>query len=284
MKELLEKLARRDPASHKGSFGRLALWAGSEKMSGCLLLAALGALRSGVGILECVSVPRALDPLRTGAPEAVTTPLTGSPASDTGTLLLRARAASALALGPGLASGDTRGSSGAELRAAIGALSDETACPVVLDADALTAVGTDTRLLAGFAGRAVLTPHPGELARLTGSDAQTIMSDREGACRDFARKCGCTVLLKGHATVISDGERVEINTTGNPFMARGGSGDVLTGVIGSLLAQGFKPFDAARLGAFLHGGAGDLARDELGLSMLPSDIPPRLGRFLKSSL
>lgn len=284
MKRLLEKLARRDPASHKGSFGRLVLWAGSERMSGCLLLAALGALRSGVGILECVSVTPALEPLRACAPEALITPLTGSLASDLMTVLARSGRAGAIALGPGLASGETRGADGTALKEAIGVLSRETVCPAVLDADALTSVGTDTEILEGFAGRAVLTPHTGELAKLTGLPAEKIELDREKACREFAEKCGCTVLLKGHGTVISDGRRSALNTTGNPFMARGGSGDVLTGIIGSLLAQGFGPFDAARLGAFLHGGAGDLARDELGLAMLPSDIPPRIGRFLNSRL
>ncbi len=282
MKELLEKLVRRDPASHKGDFGRLALWAGSEKMTGCLTLAAQGALRSGAGILECLAVPEALFSLRISSPEAVTTPLVGSFAENLSIIIKRAAKASALALGPGLASGETDGEKGAALREAIAVLGEETSCPAVLDADALTAIGTHPELLSGFAGRAVLTPHPGELARLTGLSAGEIELDRERACREYAKKCGCTVLLKGYGTVISDGRKSSLNPTGNPFMARGGSGDVLTGIIGSLLAQGFSPYDAARVGAYVHGGAGDTARNDLGLAMLPSDIPPRIGRFIAS--
>lgn len=278
--DLVRRLADRAPDSHKGSFGRLVIYAGSENMTGCLVLAVQGALRSGAGLVEAASVKPALDVLKICAPEAVCTPLTGDLSADAGMLLKRLGAASAFAAGPGLCAGDTRGARGAALAELIRAVADGTSVPCVLDADALSAVGRDTGILRAFGGRAVVTPHPGELSKLTGVSAADIQNDRERMCREFAASAGCVCLLKGHGTVISDGENVAVNPTGNPYMARGGSGDVLTGIVGALLAQGFAPFDAARLGALIHGAAGDLAAKDLGIAALPSDLPFRIGRAL----
>ena len=118
---------------------------------------------------------------------------------------------------------------------------------------------------------------------MSGASIPEILQNRKEAALSFSKQYGCITLLKGHETAICtpDGD-CTINTTGNPYMARGGSGDVLTGIVGSLLAQGLSPYDAARLGAYLHGGAGDLAADELGLSTLPSDLPRRIGVFIRS--
>ena len=154
--------------------------------------------------------------------------------------------------------------------------------PMVVDADALNVlassggIGTISRS-AGARGPRILTPHPGEFARLIGSDIATVQSQRAKLAAEFAATHGVIVVLKGQGTVITDGDRVAINRTGNPGMATGGSGDVLTGLIAALLAQGLAPFEAAQLGAHLHGLAGDLAAAELSQpGLIASDLP----RFL----
>jgi NAD(P)H-hydrate epimerase len=144
--------------------------------------------------------------------------------------------------------------------------------PVVIDADAINALATAPREFI-LPRKAILTPHPGEFARLLGLSTQQVQDQRLELARDYAQRRNTVVVLKGHRSLITDGERVYINSTGNSGMATGGSGDVLTGVIAALLGQKMLPFDAACLGTYLHGKAGDLARDELGeLSLIASDL------------
>ena len=282
--DLIRLLPKRYADAHKGSFGRLLFLGGSSRMTGCAVLAALGALRSGVGILECACEQSVLNILQNRIYEAVYTllPDLSTAFSDLcDQLLPRLSSASTLAIGPGLAGGNPRSLRGEALRDLIVLLSVRAPCPTVLDADALTVFEGNTTALKHFSRGLVITPHPGELSVLTGRSVPDIQSDRREIALSFAREHQCTVLLKGNHTVIAspDGE-LTVNTTGNPYMARGGSGDVLTGIIGSLLAQGLSPYDAARLGAYLHGGAADLAARELGLSMLPSEIPLYIGKFI----
>jgi NAD(P)H-hydrate epimerase len=153
----------------------------------------------------------------------------------------------------------------------------------IFDADCLTVMAGNLKEFSFFSNRIVITPHLGEMSRLCGKSIPEIAADKEKCAAEFSKKTGFTTLIKGNNTAVAapDG-RIYINTTGNPYMARGGSGDVLTGMIGSFLAQGIELFDAVCLGAYLHGGAGDVAAKELGLSMLPSDIPERIGKFLFS--
>jgi NAD(P)H-hydrate epimerase len=143
---------------------------------------------------------------------------------------------------------------------------------LVVDADGLNALARQPKVLQKTGGPRVLTPHPGEFGRLIGRE--TIPADqRETLTRDFARQIGAVVVLKGHQSVITDGEQLSLNTTGNPGMATGGTGDVLTGIITALLSQKLSPYDAARLGAHVHGLAGDLATAELGeVGMIASDL------------
>ncbi len=254
----LPKLPPRAATSHKGTFGRVLVAAGSRGMSGAAALAGRTALRSGAGLVT-VGVPEGILSTVAGLEPAYTTvPL---PETRLGRLSLAAQprlwelasAATAVACGPGWGTS-------AAIEVITWDLYQHLHVPLVLDADALNALAG--RLAPRTtplppAGPRVLTPHPGEFARLTGYDSQTILDRREELATEFAARHGVVLLLKGSRTVIADGERIAVNQTGNPGMATGGCGDVLTGLIAALLAQGFPPFEAAQLGAHVHGLAGD---------------------------
>jgi NAD(P)H-hydrate epimerase len=174
-------------------------------------------------------------------------------------------------MGPGLGQSD-------DLKALVRWVLESVEIPTVLDADALNALAGRADLLANLKRPVVLTPHPGEFARLTGRTVAEIQADREGHAASLAKAGNLVVVLKGNATVVTDGARVYVNTTGNPGMAKGGSGDVLTGVIAALMAQHLPPFEAAQLGVYIHGLAGDLAEaDEGEVSMTSADVAGHLG-------
>ncbi len=257
--------------SHKGDFGRILIVAGSRGMSGAAILAGSAALRGGAGLVR-VAVPETiLESVASGHPCYMTLPL---PADTQGRLDRSAwltlesvlAQQDVLAIGPGLGGGEN-------VQALVHRLIQEFSGPVVLDADGLNALVGQTECLRNPAGPRILTPHPGELARLLQIDTRTLQAKRADYARDFAREFGVVLVLKGHASIITDGTRVALNTTGNPGMASGGTGDVLTGLVAALLGQGFEPFAAGQLGAYLHGDAGDLARDALGeVSLLATDL------------
>jgi hydroxyethylthiazole kinase-like uncharacterized protein yjeF len=277
--ELLERgnLARLLPSrhsnSHKGTFGHLLVLAGSQGKTGAALLAAHGALRSGVGLVS-LGVPQLLNPIfEASLMEAMTVPLASDYflGSDDYAAIARAvQGKDALVLGPGLGTEPETVELVAQLYRVVGV-------PMVVDADALNGLGASLPVL-GAQGARVLTPHPGEMARLTGLSTREIQADRGAVAAAYAKEKGAVVLLKGAATVIAapDG-RVAINPTGNPGMATGGMGDVLSGVIGALLAQGMAPWDAACLGAFVHGLAADrLARTRARGGYLASEVAAEL--------
>jgi NAD(P)H-hydrate epimerase len=177
------------------------------------------------------------------------------------------------AMGPGLGQSD-------ELGDILTAVLEQTTTPLVLDADALNVLAA-SRLdsLRKHQGPIVLTPHPGEFARLLGCDIPTVQARRQELAAEFARTHGVVVVLKGHGTVVTDGRSVYVNTTGNPGMATGGTGDVLGGLIAALIGQKLEPFAAAQLGVYLHGRAGDLAREQVGeVSLLAADLLDYLPR------
>jgi NAD(P)H-hydrate epimerase len=181
-------------------------------------------------------------------------------------LLILVRANTVTALGPGL--GRSPG-----LTRLLTAVLEQTTAPLVLDADALNGLAADPSVLRRHRGPLVLTPHPGEFARLLGCDVPTVQDRREELACHFATEHGVVLVLKGHRTIVTDGRRLYLNTTGNPGMATGGSGDVLTGLVAALAGQGLETFAAAQLGVYLHGLAGDLARDALGeASLIASDL------------
>jgi NAD(P)H-hydrate epimerase len=277
----LPVLASRPVDGNKGTFGRVLVVAGSRGMSGAAILCALGALRGGAGLVRA-AVPQEILPIvASGNPCYLTSPL---PEDDRGligeraqtVLLDLARSNTAVAWGPGLGQSDS-------LTRLVTTVITQTATPLVLDADGLNGLGTNTGPLKGRPAPLILTPHPGEFARLLGASAAQVQAHRQEWSVKFAADHGLVLVLKGHATVVTDGRRLYTNTTGNPGMATGGSGDVLSGLIAALLGQGLDAFAAAQLGVYLHGLAGDMARDELGeVAMIASDLLLYLPRAFQS--
>jgi ADP-dependent NAD(P)H-hydrate dehydratase len=264
----LAGLPERPRDGHKGSFGTVLVVAGSHDMLGAATLCATAALRSGAGLVQ-VCVPAALQPFVASAQPCATT-LPRRPAN-----LRRALArADAVVVGPGLgASPATQRLVAAVLRFARG--------PVVLDADALNALAPLRQPLATRVP-IVLTPHPGEAGRLLGSDAAAVQEDRHGALDALVACSGGVVVLKGHRTLVGDGDRTFENRTGNPGMATGGSGDVLAGLLGALLAQGLPPYDAACFGVHVHGRAGDRVARRMGeVGLIASDLPAAIAEELR---
>lgn len=254
--EAASLLPERPNGGHKGNFGHLLVVAGSSGKTGAATLAGEAGVRSGCGLVTVAGPASVHDILELKLTEAMTAPLSESAGLLSETcwaelqLLLEGR--QALAIGPGLGQGD-------ELGRLIRRLLVECELPVVADADALNALdGHAETLFEREGGATVLTPHPGEMARLTGLSVAEIEADRFRVAREFAGEFGVVLVLKGVRTLIAapDG-RVNINGSGNAGLASGGSGDVLTGLIGGLLAQGLDAFDAASLGCFLHGMAAD---------------------------
>lgn len=266
--------------SHKGTFGHVLAVCGSYGMAGAAVLAVRGALRAGAGLITA-AVPRSIYPIVTAAqPEAVCLPLVED---KDGRLALAARSplrealkkASALLIGCGWGQSE-------DLSHLLADLLEHAACPVILDADGINNLLPHIDRLKARTAPTVLTPHPGEMARLCHISVAEVEKDRAGIARRFAAEYGVIVVLKGHRTVMASPEHdLLVNPTGNPGMATGGSGDVLAGIIASFAAQGMNPLDAAMCGAYLHGRAGDHAADRLSQhAMLPSDLLDELGPLL----
>ena len=263
-------LPQRRPDSNKGTYGHLLVIAGSRGKSGAAALAGLAALRSGVGLCTVATPEDALSDVLVHAPE-----LMGIGLDDDKplgplhleALLEAAEGKDALVLGPGIA----RGKKTAQL---ISQLLERFPGPVVLDADGLNAVAGRLEVLRAAQGPLVLTPHPGEMARLCGLTVAEIQSNRVAVACDFARAHHVVLVLKGARTVVASPDgRARVNPTGNPGMATGGTGDVLSGVCGALLAQGLAPVDAASTAVYAHGLAGDLEQEWRGdLGLIASDL------------
>ena len=252
----------RQPEAHKGDFGKVLIYAGSPGMAGAAILAGRAALRSGAGLVRYLlpSLQSPLYPiLQTAVPEA--TCVFEKDISDYSEY-------TAIAAGPGL--GKT-----AEARRILKNILLLSESVIVLDADALNIISADEELafFVKSSPPVIITPHVGEAKRLLNSrEPINAAEERETAVRALREKFGCISVLKGAGTIVC-GDELYINTTGNPGMATGGSGDVLTGLIAGLAAQKYSPEEAARLGVFLHGKAGDLARDAKGeMGLIASDI------------
>jgi len=266
----LPRLAPRRPDSHKGDFGHALLIGGSQGMAGSISLSSMACLRSGAGLVT-VATPAACQPTVAGFEASLmTSPLLCDGEGRIASAALAkirelANRATVVACGPGLGHS-------LEVTGVVAALYSELKQPMVVDADALNALSTLPDALKNHAGPRVLTPHPGEFARLV-RQPNLSPEQRTASAVELAGRTGVIILLKGHQTLVTDGARESLNTTGNPGMATGGSGDVLTGIIAALLCQGLTPFEAAQLGAHVHGLAGDLAAEQLGqVSMIASDL------------
>jgi NAD(P)H-hydrate epimerase len=249
-------MPRRLRMTHKGSYGHALILAGSADYPGAARLALGAALRSGAGLVS-VYVPDTIrDVVANFLPEAI---VRGAPMTETGSMAaevwnrIRPRLAefSSILLGPGMTSHP------ATRELVMLALAESTV-PVVLDADALNVLAGQIGLVAKAKGPVVLTPHPGELGRLLGCTTAVVQEEREATLQKAVEKSNATVILKGAGSLVgSPGRPVHMNLSGNPGMATGGTGDVLAGLLASLLAQGLEPFDAARAAVYVHGHAGD---------------------------
>ena len=261
------RLPQRKPVSHKYSYGRALIIAGSVGFSGAPVLAANACERSGAGLTHLV-VPDAIYPIAASRCDgSVVTPLQSTLGGSLSThaldrLLPLLERASACVIGPGLGLGNDSETIVAEvIRSA--------KCPLVLDADALTICGRTPELLSSCRSPLILTPHEGEFRRLGGD----LSGGRLAGALSFCAKHEVILILKGYGTLVCRGGEVSVNPTGSPAMAKGGSGDVLCGILCALLAQGFDPLFSSRCAVFLHGLAGDLARDALGeYCVTPSDL------------
>lgn len=258
--------------SNKGTLGSLLCICGSYGMAGAAIMAGKAALRCGIGLLK-IAVPKSIYPVcATNILESVYYPLEETSngvisSKNTDFLLEMCEKSSAVVIGCGLSVCD-------DTKNLVQSVITNCEKPLVIDADALNCICNKPEILKNLKAPAIITPHPGEMARLLHSTPKTVNSNRENTAIDFAKKFGVVTVLKGAGTIIAspDGE-VYINHTGNSGMATGGSGDVLSGIIGSLLAQGATPINAAAAGVFLHGTIGDLAAEKLGkISMLPTDM------------
>jgi NAD(P)H-hydrate epimerase len=274
-------LPARAADSHKGDYGRVLIVAGSPGKSGAARLSALGALRSGAGLVT-VATPRSCQQIvATLAPEYMTEGLPETPDGliDREALdRVLALGGDVIAVGPGLGTG-------AGASAIAHGLVERTSVPLVLDADALNVFANDpTQLLGRPDIPIVITPHPGEMARLTRTSAAQVQADRIGTARSFATSHAVFVVLKGAQTIIAAPTgRVTINATGNPGMATGGTGDVLTGMIATWLAQLGDPEQACCLAVYLHGLAGDLAAGAVGeASLIATDLVVHVGPAILS--
>jgi ADP-dependent NAD(P)H-hydrate dehydratase len=270
----------RPPDGHKGTFGRTLIIAGSRGMSGAACLAGTAALRGGAGLVS-VACPQGIQAIvagyepgymTIGLPEDADGQLSNEAVDDVPCMI---DGKDSVGFGPGLGSST-------DLPEVVRRLCTAAACPVVLDADGLNSLAATVRS-GGWdgvkhLGPRVLTPHPGEFSRLSGLSMSEIENDRSGTASDFAKRNNVILVLKGAGTVVTDGERISINPTGNSGMATGGSGDVLTGLTAALLASGGDPFEMTRLAVYLHGLAGDLAAEALSQpAMIASDLPRFLG-------
>lgn len=278
VRALLPRLPRRAPDSHKGTYGRVEVIAGSRGMAGAVFLAGQGALRAGAGLVELVIPERIADILAGMVHCCMVRALPADPGGAFAprpgrALRVALDAADVVAAGPGMGTG--RGA-----RGIVRHLVTRCARPLVLDADGLNCLALEgVHRLARRRGPTVITPHPGEMARLAGTDVRSIQTGRAAAAAAMARATGAVVVLKGRRTVVTDGGAVYTNATGNPGMATGGSGDVLTGVIAGLMAStGWGAFAAACAGCWVHGRAGDLAARAVGrISLTADDILEHLG-------
>lgn len=272
---VLSILPDRTKDAHKGDFGKILLLCGSKGYTGAAYLAAMGALRSGAGLVF-LGVPESIYAIEAvKLNEAIVFPLP----DEAGKLSTAAipeileclPKMDAVLIGPGL--GQSEGTF-----AVVKAVLTSAACPVILDADGINVIAAHKDIVRGRTNPTILTPHAGEFSRLGGS----MDVDRQLAAEAMARELGSILLLKGHRTVISDGSTTYINPNGNPGMAVGGSGDVLAGIITAFVGQGVDPLQAAACGAWVHGAAGDICAAEIGqYGMLPTDMVHVLPRLLK---
>lgn len=263
---------KREKDAHKGVFGSVLIIAGSSSMRGAAAFTALGALKSGAGLVKLASVEKCIDTVSVLAPEATFIELESDDYgfmlfdSSRDELLDAMKKADSIVIGPGM--GVTN-----DTTEIVRFVLSSAEVPVIADADALNCIAKDISILVNRKAPVIITPHPGEMARLLNCDAQSISDNRIMVAEKYAEKYDITVVLKGAGTLVADSHSTAANHTGNPGMSKGGSGDILAGMIGTAAAQGYSPYDAACSGVYMHGLAGDAAAEKFGQeAMLPRDI------------
>ncbi len=274
--ETIPKLKPRPAEAHKGDFGKVLIIGGSVGMSGAAALAGRAALRAGAGLVR-VATPKSVLPIVASIEPCFTTialpeDTAGRISSKAINIILEAIGQNdAIAFGPGVGTNTA-------LRSVLQALLEQDSLRLVIDADGLNNLASMKDWPAKLKAKLILTPHPGEMKRLwSGLLREPLPAERQEQAVQFSQRTGAVVVLKGAGTVVADGERVYINKTGNPGMATAGSGDVLTGVILALMGQGLSDLDAAVLGVYIHGLAGDIAAQETGqVSLIATDIAQAL--------
>lgn len=281
---MLPNLPSRRVDSHKADYGRVLLVGGSRGMAGSISLSGIACLRSGAGLVT-VAVPEGIQAIVSSFEPSMMT--LGLGENDLGHIHIERNSpneaafasltdkATVIAIGPGLGQS-------ADVDRLVIDLYRRFPQPMVVDADALNALARNPKALEQPGGPRILTPHPGEFGRLASAAGIPGLA-QVGQAAQFAARCQCVVVLKGHRSLITDGDHNELNETGNPGMATGGTGDVLTGVIAALLGQGLAPHAAAHLGCHVHGLAGDMAAEELGqVSLIASDLLKFLPRAFQT--
>lgn len=268
-------LPDRDPWGHKGCFGKILLLCGSRGYTGAAYLAAMGAMRSGAGLCF-LGVPESIyeiEAVKLNEPVVFPLPDESGRFSILAVPEIEKRLSQMDAVLIGCGIGQSAGT-----LAVVKLVLEQAKCPVIVDADGINVLAEHKDILRGRAYPTILTPHDGEFVRFGG----TIGDDRMASAAYFSREWNSIILLKGHRTCITDGKTGYLNNTGNPGMAVGGSGDILAGIIVSLLGQGLSPLEAAACGAWIHGASGDLCAEEIGqYGMLPTDMLTRIPRLMK---
>ncbi len=259
------RIIKRDRRSYKGQNGRLLVVGGNRDYSGAPALAAMSALRSGVDLAVVTCPSTVVSPIRSYSPDLIVKGLSDDYLhfDDIGKILKLTGGADAMVLGCGIGREEETG-------LALNEMIEKIQIPMVIDADALRLL--DINVIKGLGNKIVLTPHKSEFKSVFGLDVPENLEEKTEAVLEASKRCGCTILLKGAVDVISEGETVKLNSTGNPGMTVGGTGDVLAGLVGSLMSQGHDAFEAAYLGAFINGTAGDFASEDLGYNFIASDI------------
>lgn len=278
-KEIAENFRPRALNSNKGNFGHQLNICSSQKMTGAGIICAKGALKTGVGLLKCAFPKSCYIPYASQLCESLFLPLAENSEKTfsmgcVNSLLPELDWADSIVVGCGIDVND-------DTEVLVSQVLKKAKCPVVLDADGINIVSKRIELLEGIASTVVLTPHPGEMARLVGKDVSTVQKDRIGYAKTFAEKTKTIVVLKGANTIVTDGKEVFVNTTGNPGMAKAGTGDLLAGMIGSFIAQKMSPLEAAKTAVFVHGMCGDITARELSQrGMTSSDMAELLGAMM----
>ncbi len=265
-------IPKRKANTHKGSYGRLLMYCGSPEMTGAAILAANAALRSGAGLVNIARDRETIKLLQTHLTEPVFSIISEDAQAQMTEL---AKKASAVLIGCGMGTAQSD-------RNVLYSLIKNAPCNLIIDADGINLLCENKLILREAKKVPILTPHPLEFARLIGKSADEVQNDRINLAREFAKDFGCILVLKGASTVIASPEgTLAINTSGNPGLSKGGSGDVLAGLIASFACQGIDSFDSAVIGAYLHGKAADILKEEISeYGLLPSDLPMAIAKLL----